>query len=213
MAYILAKSLQQMAISSTPTWASIYFSPQRLLSLNPQLSNYSIGKFSYGTPAPTVFADAWNPQATLRIGKFCSIAQDVNILLGTEHRKDWVTTYPFPWILDEFGEIKGYRATKGSVTIGNDVWIGMDVLILDGVSIADGAVIGAGSVVTKNVEPYAIVGGNPARIIGKRFDQGTIDKLLKIKWWDWSMERIRENMHLLMSNRIEEFIKKNYVAE
>lgn len=182
---------------------------KQLLSLNPKLSMYSIGKFSYGDPAPIVIAP--NPQATLSIGSFCSIAQNVTILLGNEHRPDWVTTYPFNMVLDEFREIKGHPATRGSVTIGNDVWIGMNAFIRDGVSIADGAVIGAFSVVTKNVEPYTIVAGNPARVIRKRFDQETINKLLRIKWWDWSIERIKKNMPLLLSNRTKEFIEQNYL--
>ena len=208
MAYILANGLRQLVISATATQGTD-FSPKQLLSLNPKLSMYSIGKFSYGDPAPTVLAG--NPQATLRIGNFCSIAANVTILLGSEHRPDWVTTYPFNMILDEFREIKGHPATRGSVKIGNDVWIGMNATILNGVNIADGAVIGACSVVTKDVEPYTIVAGNPARVIRERFDQETINKLLRIKWWDWSIERVKENMPLLLSNRIEEFIKKNYI--
>lgn len=173
---------------------------------------YSIGRFSYGDPAPTVMADSGNPKATLRIGNFCSIGMNVTILLGNEHRIDWVTTYPLPSLLNRCWEItkRAKVETEGSVIIGNDVWIGMNSFILGDVNIADGAVIGACSVVTKSVEPYTIVAGNPAKVIRKRFDQETINKLLKIRWYDWDIERIKENMPLLLSNRIREFIEKNY---
>jgi acetyltransferase-like isoleucine patch superfamily enzyme len=217
---VIRKTVAKMVNVLTNSWVlgnpstlpeCFVFSSKQLLSLNPKLQRYSIGRFSYGDPEPSVIDDPYNPQATLRIGNFCSIAANVTILLGDEHRMDWVTTYPFNMVLNEFGKMKGQSRTKGSVIIGNDVWIGMNAFILSGVSIADGAVIGACSVVTKNVEPYTIVAGNPARIIGKRFDQETINKLLRIKWWDWSIERIKTNMPLLLSDRIEEFLEKNYI--
>ena len=158
-----------------------------------------------------MLVDKYNPHATLRIGSFCGIGPNVTILLGLEHRPDWVTIYPFNRFLSEYIDLKGNPATKGPVVIGNDVWIGMNSFILSGVTIGDGAVIGACSVVTRNVGPYTIVAGNPAKVIRKRFDQETIDKLLKIKWWDWNIERIKENMPLLLSNKLEEFIEKNYL--
>ena len=208
IASILADRIRKSSDSDAQQHINVQ--PNQILSLNPKLSRYSIGKFSYGDPAPIVIADSRNPQATLKIGNFCSISANVTILLGSEHRPDWVTTYPFNYVLDEFKEIKGNAITKGSVTIGNDVWIGMNAFIRDGVSIADGAIIGAYGVVTKDVEPYAIVAGNPARVIRKRFDQETIDKLLRIKWWDWDIERVKENMPLLLSNRVQDFLEKNY---
>jgi acetyltransferase-like isoleucine patch superfamily enzyme len=104
------------------------------------------------------------------------------------HRVDWISTYPFPAFTDKFPEAKGieqFVTTKGDVTIGNDVWIGQHVTILSGVTIGDGAVIGAHSVVGKSIPPYAIAVGNPARVIRYRFDEKTIEMLLKIQWWNW----------------------------
>jgi virginiamycin A acetyltransferase len=175
------------------------------LNENPEFSKYSIGEFSYGEPKIL----SWGEQETLKIGKFCSIAPDVTILLSGEHRIDWITAFPFSSLFKEFQHFSGHPASKGNVTIGNDVWIGTKSLILSGVTIGDGAVIGAGSVVTKNVQPYAIVAGNPAKQIRLRFDQETIDNLLKIRWWDWDLNRIREKMPLLLSENIREFVSKN----
>ena len=172
---------------------------------NPKYSKYSIGRFSYGEPKVVGFKNLSN----FKVGSFCSINPEVTILLDGEHRIDWVTTYPFSVLFNEFQQFTGDPATKGDVIIGNDVWIGMNVTILSGVKIGDGAVVGAGSVVVKDVPPYAIVGGVPAKLIRMRFDQKTVDSLIKIKWWDWDLQRIRENMPLLLSNHMEDFIKKN----
>ena len=164
------------------------------------------GKGSYGE----VQVCGWGEDAKVIIGKYCSIAAGVIVLTGGEHRVDWVTTYPFNYLWHEVaGHIQGHPKTKGNVIIGNDVWIGMEAFILSGVEIGDGAVVGAKAVVTKNVPPYAIVGGNPAKIIRYRFSQEIIDKLLAIAWWDWPDEKIKSNMNLLLSNDIEGFIKCN----
>jgi len=179
------------------------------MNKNPRYFEYSIGEFTYGDPE----VKNWNNQATLVIGKFCSISGNVTIFLGGEHRYDWVTTFPFNIFFKEFSYIKGHPATKGNVIIGNDVWIGAHALILSGVKIGDGAVIGARSVVTKDVEPYAIVAGNPARIIGMRFDQETINSLLKIKWWDWDLQRIKNNIPFLLSNELKKFIEENFASK
>ncbi len=207
MVNVLVGKAKEIGASNGP--ASLKLSSLRLLNQNPAFSKYTIGRFTYGTPAPKVVEDPWNPQATLRIGSFCSIAENVTILLGTEHRLDWVSTYPFPMVLDEFENVKSFSATKGSVTIGNDVWIGMNAFVLDGISIGDGAVVGACSVVSKDVAPYTIVAGNPATVIRKRFDSNTIEKMLTLKWWNWSIERIKENMPYLLSNDIKGFLDKN----
>src|SRR5690606_25352240 len=104
-----------------------------------------------------------------KIGKYCSIGQDVIILLGGEHHLDRITTYPFPAFWKEYANFESPGLSKGNVSIGNDVWIVTDVLILSGVSIGNGAVIGAKSLVTRDIPPYAIVGGVPAKIIKYRF--------------------------------------------
>jgi len=116
-------------------------------------------------------------------------------------------------LLGEFKEIRGHPSTKGDVTIGNDVWVGINTLVLSGVSIGDGAVIGASSVVANDVPPYTVVAGNPARLIRRRFDDETIKKLLEMKWWNWDIQKIKDNMPLLRSNHIAEFIEKNRTTD
>lgn len=169
----------------------------------PAYRQYEIGEYTYGQPT-VLYGN--EPGAKLVIGRFCCIADGVIILLGGNHRIDWVTTYPFNIIFEEFKEIKGHPATKGDVIIGNDVWIGQQAMILSGVNIGDGAVVAARSVVTKNVEPYTIVGGNPARPIRRRFSEEIIHRLLKIQWWNWDIEKIKEFVPLLMNNNIEAFL-------
>jgi acetyltransferase-like isoleucine patch superfamily enzyme len=165
---------------------------------------YQIGDHTYGKPKVI----SWGEGASLRIGKYCSIATNVVIFLGSEHRIDWVSTYPFPFLWEEARSITGHPATKGDVIIGNDVWIGYGVTILSGVTIGDGAAIGACSLVTKDIPPYAIVAGNPAQVLRFRFDEETIKALLRIKWWNWPDHQVRENIKYICSPSIETFIKK-----
>ena len=165
---------------------------------------YEIGEHTYGSPNVV----SWGKEATLKIGKYCSISRDVVIFLGSEHRTDWISTYPFPFFFEEGISIKGHPATKGDVIIGNDVWIGYNVIIISGVTIGDGVAIGAGSVVAKDVPPYAIVSGNPGRIVRYRFNEETVQRLLQIRWWDWPDEKVKENIHLICSDSIEVFIRK-----
>lgn len=158
--------------------------------------------FTYGYPE----VRSWGEGTVLTIGKFCSIADKVAVFLGGEHRSDWVTTYPFSALSDEFSSIQGHPKSKGDVVIGNDVWIASGATILSGVRIGDGAIIGAQAVVGKDVPPYAIVAGNPAAVIKFRFEQPIIDRLLQIKWWDWELEDIKRAVPLLLSTDIAEFI-------
>jgi len=166
---------------------------------------FKIGEFSYGVPNVL----SWGEPATLVIGKFCSFADGIDILLGGNHRPDWVSTYPFPAISywPEAKHIEGHPATNGDVIIRNDVWIGYKATILSGVTVGDGAVVGARAVVTRDVPPYAIVGGNPARIIRLRFSDEIIKRLLEIRWWDWDLEHIRRHIPLLMQTDISKFLQ------
>ncbi|KUK77795.1 MAG: acetyltransferase, CysE/LacA/LpxA/NodL family [candidate division WS6 bacterium 34_10] len=161
---------------------------------------HDIGDYTYGNPKIL-----YSKGASLEIGKYCSIARKVKIFLGGNHRIDWVTTYPFPERV-----IKNEQVSKGDVKIGNDVWIGRGATILSGVTIGDGAVIGAYSVVAKDVEPYSIVVGNPARHIKYRFDKETVDKLLDIEWWNWDHKKVLDNIGLLCSSGIEKFVERHW---
>jgi virginiamycin A acetyltransferase len=176
--------------------------------LFPDYIKYSIGQFTYGAP----IVKDWHQGSTLKIGNFSSIAENVYILLGGNHPIEWISSFPFGVVFDEFQEqYNNYpKLSKGDVIIGNDVWIGINSTILSGVQVGDGAIIAAGSVVTKNVEPYAIVGGNPAKLIKKRFGDEQITKLLDIKWWDWEIDKIRKNINLIASGNVDEFIQRHW---
>ncbi|MBZ0316244.1 MAG: CatB-related O-acetyltransferase [Anaerolineae bacterium] len=169
-----------------------------------RFARYEIGEYSYGSPI-LLFE---NEDATLKIGKFCSIARGVTFFLGGEHRYDWITTYPFNEVFAEAYSYKGSPSTKGDVWIGNDVWIGLDAVVLSGVIIGHGAVIGARSVVTKNVPPYAIVAGNPARVVRYRFTDSQIEALLAIAWWDWPIDQVKAALPLLLNPNIDSFIEQ-----
>ena len=167
-----------------------------------------VGKYTYG--ATEIKIDHYKgSESKVTVGSFCSIAKNVRIITGGIHPPDWVALFPFRIVWGLPGAITdGTPATKGPVTIENDVWIGTDVTILSGVTIGSGAIVLAGAVVTKNIQPYSIAGGVPAKVVGKRFTENEIEQLLKIQWWNWPEEKIREAVPLLSGNAINEFINK-----
>lgn len=145
----------------------------------------------------------------LIIGKFCSIACGAKFIFNSaNHTLSSLSTYPFPIFFEEWGldvkNITNAWDNKGDIVIGNDVWIGYEAVIMSGVTIGDGAIIGTRAVVTKDVPPYTIVGGVPAKLIRKRFSEDVISCLLEIRWWDWSKERIAENINAIQSGCIEQ---------
>lgn len=166
----------------------------------------SLGKHCYGAEGSPIVNFFKGPLCKLIIGNFVSFGSNVTILVGGEHFTEYVSTYPFSDIFDDVSKIECVK-TKGDIIIGSDVWIGYNTLILSGVKIGHGAVIGARSVVSKDVEPYTIVAGNPIREIRKRFTEKQREKLLEIKWWEWEDERIDKFIPLLMNKDIDNFIR------
>ncbi len=167
-----------------------------------------VGRWSYGNPKIL----RWDWNSKIIIGNFCSLGPDIHFYVGGNHRTDWITTSQLPasQFRESFGKakhIENYSTSKGDIEIGHDVWIGGRTTILSGVKIGTGAVIAAGSVVTNNVEPYSISGGNPNRLLKKRFDDDIIIKLLDSKWWDLTDAEINNLSEYLLSNKFEEFFK------
>lgn len=147
----------------------------------------------------------------LIIGKFCSIACGTKFLFNcANHTLKSLSTYTFPLFYEEWELDKSNITTawdnKGDIVIGNDVWIGYEVVIMAGVYIGDGAIIAARAVVTKDVPPYTIVGGTPAKEIRKRFDTEVIQQLLKLKWWDWSTDKIRQCLPYIAEGKLDELL-------
>lgn len=166
---------------------------------------FSIGAYSYGRPKIR-FAGSGRG---LTIGRYCSIADKVEILLGGDHRLDWASTYPFAAMRGLWPEADApadYHASRGDVSIGHDVWLGSGCLILSGVAVGHGAVVAARAVVTRDVPPYAIVAGNPARIVRTRFDDETVAALVACAWWDLPHAQVSALVPLLQSGRIPELI-------
>jgi virginiamycin A acetyltransferase len=145
----------------------------------------------------------------LHIGKFCMIASGVEFIMnGANHLSNAISAYPFAIFGDDWAhamEGKTYP-NKGDIVIGNDVWIGYQATILSGVTVGHGAIIGSKSVVASDVPPYSIVAGNPARIIRKRFDEETIEKLIALAWWEWDLEKITKNVAHLTGNDVSKLL-------
>ena len=148
----------------------------------------------------------------LIIGKFCMIASDVTFIMnGANHLIDAISSYPFHIFGGDWQDSMEGKTFpfKGNTIIENDVWIGYGATIMPGVRIGNGSIIGSKSVVTQDVEPYSIVGGNPAKIIRKRFSDDQIEGLLKLKWWDWPIEQITKHVHKLTGNNFDQIMKVN----
>ena len=136
------------------------------------MSHVTWGDRTYGADKIQVFQ--WGEDAKCKIGKYCSVADNVKVFLGGNHRVDWITTFPF----------NKTSSSRGDIIVGNDVWLSHGVTIMSGVTIGDGAVVAANSHVVCDVEPYTIVGGNPAKYIRHRFENEIITLLMELKWWD-----------------------------
>jgi len=181
-----------------------------------------IGKHTYGVSEGNV---TWDKQSydyngnyfqpQLIVGKYCSIGHGCKFYLGGNHRHDWITTYPFQVhrihksTFKSISEhIEGYPQSNGDIEVGNDVWFGENVTVMSGIKIGDGAVIGTNSTVVKDVEPYSITGGHPAKHIKYRFSEDIIKKLLEIKWWDLEEDKLDTLLPYMISNDLDLFFKK-----
>lgn len=167
---------------------------------------YSIGEHTYYPP--DLQLRTWLPDERIVIGRYCSIADRVIICTGGQHRLDTVSTFPFDAQLFPGRSTNRSYLTTAATTVGNDVWIGSGAMILNGASVSDGAVIAAGSVVMSDVPPYAIVAGNPGTVLRYRFSKPTVERLLRLKWWDWPSEVVRERVDWFyrpISDFVEQF--------
>ena len=164
----------------------------------------TLGRYTYGAEGITVLT--WGEGSSLSIGSFCSIAPNVTVFLGGNHRTEWVSTFPFAGDGDlrhmarpasKDSPHEGMPYSNGDVTIGNDVWLGRGVTIMSGVTVGDGAAIAANAHVVKDVAPYEIVGGNPGRVIRKRFAPDVIKLLLRLAWWELPDETLKTLVPML----------------
>lgn len=181
--------------------AGFKVAPPMLADRYPQ---YAIGRGSYGW---LQIIEQARIGSNFRMGAYCSAGRGSEAMLVAEHRPDWATTYPFNVLESSLAHIGGNPTSRGDIIIGNDVWLGIGATIMSGVIIGDGAVVATKAVVTKNVPPYAIVGGVPARVIGCRFDDVTIARLLALRWWDWPHDRIVRAAPYMLDTDIGRFLE------
>lgn len=174
--------------------------PARFLQRYPQ---YEVGVGTYGVP----MVHDWQEGTSLKIGSYTSIAMNVEIFLGGHHRTEWVSTYPFPALIPEAAKIEGYAVSRGDVLVGSDVWLCSNAVILSGVTVGHGAVVAAGAVVSRDVAPYSIVAGNPARHVRWRFSPEVCAALLEVAWWDWPEQEVRSISPLLCSDQLDSFLQ------
>lgn len=167
----------------------------------------SIGAYSYGAPTLRLYR---GDQARVRIGRFTAIAPDGVIFYpGGGHRTDWVTAYGIRAVFDLPGAYEdGTPSSRGDIVVGNDCWIASDAVVTSGVTIGDGAVVATRAVVTRDVRPYAVVAGDPAREVRRRFPADQVEALLRIAWWDWPIEQVLEHVDLLCAPDVAGFIRR-----
>lgn len=162
-----------------------------------------VGRHTYGRFHVAYYEG--DPPNEVRVGSYTSIARGVEFIIGGNHHPEWVSQYPFRISFGLPGAFAdGQPASRGPITVGSDVWIGRKATVLSGVSIGDGAVVGAGAVVAKDIRPYAIAVGNPAREIKRRFADDDVERLLQIRWWDWPEEEILGIVEILNGSRLDE---------
>lgn len=166
------------------------------------MTNYTIGRHSYS------YAIHRGNANSVSIGNYTSVAENVIFDRGFNHFTDRITTFPLNKI---WSELPSNIDVRGDISIGSDCWIGEGAVIMSGIKICDGAIVGCNAVVTKDVEPYAVVGGVPAKVIRYRFAPEHIEKLLILKWWEWSDEKIKENVPLFQSDNLGLFLHKHAV--
>jgi len=155
----------------------------------------TVGQYTYG--AEQMFPHFWNSETKLTIGSYCSIADNVHVFLGGNHRMDWISTFPFGREVMQAMGAEATSVTNGDIVIGSDVWIGSHVSIMSGVTVGSGAVLAAYAHVVRDVEPYSVVGGNPARHLRHRFTPDVVGRLVNIAWWEWPSTVVFDNRALL----------------